>query len=58
MLTHNGATMCMSAWAERVGITTSCLYRRLKNGWPVQLALETPAAKRIFLKDLLPKEEA
>jgi|ERR1035437_10001388 hypothetical protein len=29
LITHNGETMCMSAWAERLGISRETLFRRL-----------------------------
>jgi len=33
MLTYNGETMCMRAWARRLGITHGTLRRRIKLGW-------------------------
>lgn len=30
MVTHNGETLCMAAWAERLGIRWDTLYRRIK----------------------------
>jgi hypothetical protein len=32
----------MSAWAESVGMERGTLYRRLKNGWSIEKALNTP----------------
>lgn len=41
LLTHNGETLCLSAWAERLGITPNALYMRLRT-WPVEKALSAP----------------
>lgn len=38
-LTHNGETLCLAEWAERLGITTNTLYMRLRAGWSVEKAL-------------------
>lgn len=38
-LTLNGETMCMTAWAQRLGITQHTLNGRLKRGWPLSAAL-------------------
>jgi len=32
-LTHDGKTMCMAAWAEKLGITWATLSWRIKHGW-------------------------
>ncbi len=34
MLTHNGKTMCLRAWARRLGITHRTLSVRIERGWP------------------------
>ncbi len=39
MLTHNGETMCLSAWAERGGIDQRLLWKRIKRGWSLARAL-------------------
>lgn len=41
MLTYNGETMCLSAWARRLGINLSTLACRLKRGWSIPKALTT-----------------
>lgn len=46
LLTHNGKTQCISIWAEEVGLTTNCLWRRIDNGWSVEKALSKPTRKR------------
>lgn len=34
MLTYNGETMCMRAWARKLGISHCTLSARIKRGWP------------------------
>lgn len=41
LITHAGEAMCLSAWAERLGLSKNCLHARLKN-WSVERALATP----------------
>jgi len=41
-LTYNARTQCLSAWAEEVGVNVSSLLNRIKAGWTVSKALETP----------------
>lgn len=42
-LTHNGVTMCMSEWAEKVGIDQNTIKDRLnKLKWSVEKAITTP----------------
>lgn len=43
LLTHDGQTMCLKDWSEKVGISAKILSWRLKNGWDPQKALSTPA---------------
>lgn len=38
-ITHNGMTMNLTQWAKHVGISHSAIHRRLKAGWPLQMAL-------------------
>lgn len=46
MLTHNGKTQAISAWAEEIGVSIQVLSRRLdKLGWPIAEALETPLCR-------------
>jgi hypothetical protein len=42
MITHKGRTMCLSAWAEEIGITKTGMWKRFSNGWTIERALETP----------------
>ena len=45
-LTHEGVTLTVSQWADRLGIRASVLYCRLNNyNWPVARALTEPVRK-------------
>lgn len=41
LLTHDGLTLTMSAWAERTGIKYGTIVSRLYHGWSIQRTLET-----------------
>lgn len=43
-LTHEGRTQPLSAWAEEKGMKIHTLLRRIRAGWPVDVALTTPVA--------------
>ncbi|MGR5130682.1 hypothetical protein, partial [Photobacterium swingsii] len=32
-ITHAGETLCIAEWAEKSGITSSTLRKRLRDGW-------------------------
>lgn len=50
MLTHNGETMCLADWAERVGISACALRHRIVNlKWSVSDAIETPLRRQPVL---------
>jgi len=42
LLTHNGRTQCVAAWAEDTGIKVGTIFQRLNGGWPVERALTEP----------------
>lgn len=42
MVTHNGETLCVTEWAERLGIDPKLLLCRLLRGWSHERALTTP----------------
>lgn len=42
-LTLNGVTRSSSWWARKIGISRPALMHRLKQGWPLELALTAPA---------------
>lgn len=46
LLTFNGKTMPMSAWAEHTGIRRNAIQSRLGNGWSVERALTEPVQAR------------
>jgi hypothetical protein len=41
ILTYQGKTQCLSAWAEELGIRTNTLVVRLYRGWSIERALTT-----------------
>lgn len=47
ILTHDGMTMCMSAWAERLGTSCATLVSRLGLGWSVEDTLSRPIRPRM-----------
>lgn len=42
ILTHEGETLPLSHWVQKVGIRGNVIERRLKLGWPVHKALTVP----------------
>ncbi len=47
LLTMNGETLCLAEWAEQRGLSTSAIRHRLKQGWPLDLALTLPPCARL-----------
>jgi hypothetical protein len=45
LLTHDGATKTLAEWAEITGIKYGTIWKRLKLGWPVELALAARASE-------------
>ena len=46
MLTHDGLTLCIAEWAERIGINPTTLYCRIhRSNWTVEKSLTTPVFK-------------
>lgn len=43
LVTYNGKTQCVAAWAEDVGLSTNALSWRLRSGWAVERALSEPS---------------
>ena len=43
LLTVDGETLCLNAWAERSGINRLTIFNRLRRGWPIREAIFTPA---------------
>lgn len=46
-ITFEDQTMCITAWAERVGIDRYTLYSRVSRGWPVEATLHAPKGTRL-----------
>lgn len=42
-LCHNGEVLSLPDWADRVGISRSALYQRIRAGWSIDRALTAPA---------------
>lgn len=47
LLSLGGETMCLQAWADRLGLPEQALANRLKRGWPLAKALTTPRGPRV-----------
>ena len=46
-LTYKGETKSIKEWAEEINMPWPTLYDRVnRNGWPVDLAIETPLGQR------------
>lgn len=46
MFTHDGRTMCITDWANHVGMADTTLLYRLDRGWPIGKALTVPVQKK------------
>ncbi|MCK8648854.1 hypothetical protein M1M06_07325 [Ralstonia insidiosa] len=44
-ITHAGETLCIAEWAEKSGITSSTLRKRLRDGWAFTDAISLPIEK-------------
>lgn len=40
-LTYRGETLCVAAWADRLGLKRDVLYVRLRRGWSIERTLST-----------------
>lgn len=45
VIEFNGESKTLSMWAEQYGLDTRRLWKRLKDGWPMDLALKSPPRK-------------
>lgn len=45
LLTHNGETLCIAEWAERLGLGRTTIADRIRYGWSIERALSTPKLK-------------
>lgn len=46
MITHDGETLTLAEWSERLGLSPSSIIDRIKNGWTESQAVSTPSQKR------------
>lgn len=46
LLTYQGRTQPVAAWAEEIGLPADTLFRRLYRKWPVEKALTLPHGSR------------
>ena len=46
MLPYMGETLCITDWGKKIGIHKNAINKRLKRGWAVEKALETPVRKK------------
>lgn len=56
-LTHGGRTQCVSAWASEFGLDRKTLASRIETGWPIGVALSTPAGADNKSRERIPKSE-
>lgn len=42
IISYNGEERCLSEWADKIGMNWTTLWNRLKRGWSVVEAMETP----------------
>lgn len=46
VLTYQGESLCIAAWAERLGVSRNLLYSRINKGWSVERAFTEPSNRR------------
>lgn len=47
LITFDGRTQCLAAWAEELSLSQSCLYYRIVTAkWPSEKAMTTPSKGR------------
>jgi AraC-like DNA-binding protein len=58
LITHNGVTLTLAAWAEQAGISLKCLSYRLKAGWSMEQALQPADRHRSWSPERREKDPA
>ncbi|WP_139267558.1 MULTISPECIES: hypothetical protein [unclassified Beijerinckia] len=51
MLTHDGETLSIRAWAKRLGLNPQTLAKRLKNGWTLATLMTAPKDLRTYRRE-------
>lgn len=51
VIEHDGRSVCLEEWSELTGLPASAIRKRLKRGWPVKDALETPLLGKGYRHD-------
>lgn len=46
MITYEGETICLTEWAEKLGMSKMVLFKRIELGWTPERAFTTPVRKR------------
>lgn len=52
LITFNGKTQSLSAWAREIGIKPVSLYNRLQRGWPLEKALHNGPVDKVEYKSV------
>lgn len=51
MLAHDGTTLTLAEWAAATGIPRTAIAERVRRGWSVARALETPTGRNMEVRD-------
>ena len=46
LISHNGTVQCITAWAEQLGIKSGTLWYRIRAGWEIEEAFNTPVGNQ------------
>ena len=49
IISFNGVEKTLTEWAESIGITVECLFRRFLYGWSMERAMKTPLGKKHYI---------
>lgn len=58
LITFNGETLCLTDWANRLGVTRPTISDRLKQKWPIEKALTLPPMPGFALEERVNKKGA
>jgi len=48
IITHKGESMCVTDWADRLGVKRNTLIYRIRRGWTHSRTIETPIGKHVI----------